>query len=61
MGEERELATCWKEVNQKKVGEFMLQSSADWIQWKRNPPLASHMGGYGKGRFNLPETYYHLS
>ena len=45
MGEERELAKCWKEVNQKKVGEFMLQSSADWIQWKRNPPLASHMGG----------------
>ena len=23
----------------------MLQNSADWIQWKRNPPLASHMGG----------------
>ena len=45
VGEERELAKCWKEVNQKKVGEFMLQSSADWIQWKRNPPLASHMGG----------------
>ena len=18
---------------------------ADWIQWKRNPPLASHIGG----------------
>ena len=42
---ERELAKCLKEVNQKKVGEFMLQNSADWIQWKRNPPLASHMGG----------------
>ena len=23
----------------------MLQNSADWIQWKRSPPLASHMGG----------------
>ena len=22
-----------------------MQNSADWIQWKRNPPLASHMGG----------------
>ena len=43
--EQRELAKCWKEVNQKKVGEFMLQNSTDWIQWKRNPPLASHMGG----------------
>ena len=42
---ERELAKCWKTVNQKKVGEFTLQNSADWIQWKRNPTLASHMGG----------------
>ena len=24
---------------------ILLQNSADWIQWKRNPPLASHMGG----------------
>ena len=45
VGAKRELAKCWKEVNQKKVGEFLLQNSADWIQWKRNPPLASHMGG----------------
>ena len=22
-----------------------MQNSADWIQWKRNPTLASHMGG----------------
>ena len=42
---ERELAKCWKEVNQKKVGEFMLQNSADWILWKRDPPLASDIGG----------------
>ena len=40
-----ELAKSWKEVNQKKLGEFMLQNSADWIQWKKNPPLASHMSG----------------
>ena len=32
VGTERELAKCWKEVNQKKLGEFMLQNSADWIQ-----------------------------
>ena len=32
VGAERELAKCWKDVNQKKVGEFMLQNSADWIQ-----------------------------
>ena len=23
----------------------MLQNSADWIPWKNNPPLASHMSG----------------
>ena len=25
--------------------EFMLQNSVDWIEWKRNTPLASHIGG----------------
>ena len=44
----RELAKYWKEVNQKEVGEFMLQNSADWIQRKRNLPLAIHMGGVWK-------------
>ena len=43
--EQRELAKCWKDVKQKKVGQFMLQNSADWIQWKRNPSLTSYMGG----------------
>ena len=31
VGAERELARCWKEVNQEKLSEFMLQNSADTI------------------------------
>ena len=42
---ERELARCWEEISQKKFGVSILQNTTDWIQWKKNPPLASHMGG----------------
>ena len=45
VGAKRELAKCWKEVSRKILGVFMLQNSADWIHWKRNPALAGHMGG----------------
>ena len=58
---ERELAKCWKEVNQKKVGEFMLQNSADWIQWKRNPPLASHIGGVWERQIRFARNIFSLS
>ena len=32
-------------MNQKKVSELMLEHGGQWIQWKRNPPTASNMGG----------------
>ena len=28
-----------------KLQSFMQVSGGDWINWKRNPPYASHMGG----------------
>ena len=58
---EREQAKCWKEVNQKKVEEFMLQNSADWIQWKRNPPLASHIGGVWERQIRFARNIFSLS
>ena len=56
MGAEREVARCWREVDQKKLGEFMLQNSADWIQWKKNPPLASHMSGVWERQIRSPRN-----
>ena len=43
-GAERELAKSMEEMNHSKIS-IMLNQNANWIVWKRNPPLASHMGG----------------
>ena len=45
VGTETELQKGWKEMDQKKVSEFLLTKNCDWISWKHNPPSASHMGG----------------
>ena len=50
---ERELAKCWKEVDQKKLGEFMLQNSADWIQWKKNQSSISKPHVWCMGKADL--------
>ena len=43
--EQRELDNVGKRSIRRKLGSSCLQNSAYWIQCKRNPPLASHMGG----------------
>ena len=45
VGTESELKKGWEEMDQKKVGEYLLSNKCDWIGWERNPPSASHMGG----------------
>ena len=45
VGAKHELARCIEEMDHNKIREFMLKQNADWIYWKMNPPLASHMGG----------------
>ena len=45
VGAKNKLAKCNKEMDHNKIREFLLKENADWIQWKMNPPLASHMGG----------------
>ncbi|XP_022102055.1 uncharacterized protein LOC110985381 [Acanthaster planci] len=42
IGAERELKEAWKGLSQEKVDKFLLKKG---IQWKFNPPSASHMGG----------------
>ena len=45
VGAEIESAKSMEEMNRSKIQRFMLNQNTDWIMWKRNPPLASHMGG----------------
>ena len=45
VGAENELLKAWKEMDHKKIEEFLLGRKCDWINWERNPPSASHMGG----------------
>jgi len=45
IGAENELKKALKEMDQECIKDFMNANGADWIEWKHNPPLASHMGG----------------
>jgi hypothetical protein len=47
IGAERELTTAVQEMNHNRLKEVLSNEyHADWIiDWKRNPPAASHMGG----------------
>ena len=47
VGAERELKEAVKEMDQRRLQEIISNKfGADWImQWNRNPPAASHMGG----------------
>ena len=45
VGAEAELGNCLKELDQKKILDFLLSNQCEVQSWKRNPPSASHMGG----------------
>ena len=45
VGVEQELIHAFNEMDHTKIQDFLQNNNADWIQWKRNPPAASHMGG----------------
>ena len=32
-------------MDQSKIAEFLLSKGTDWLKWKFNTPVASHMGG----------------
>ena len=39
------LKESFQEMDHVRIGKFLQQNSSEWIWWKRNPPLASNMGG----------------
>jgi len=45
VGTKNEWKRAFKEMDHERISSFLLSQSCDWIDWKRNPPLASHMGG----------------
>ena len=44
IGAENELTKALEEMDDK-IQAFVEESGGDWIKWKRNPPVTSHMGG----------------
>ena len=45
VGADAELKRAISEMDQEKIKEYLLINGADWMEWKFNPPAASHMGG----------------
>ena len=45
IGAEKELEKCMNEMDNKRIGDFLLEKRADWIVWRKNPPMESHIDG----------------
>jgi hypothetical protein len=45
VGANNEWKRAYKSMNHNQISDFLLSKSCDWIEWKRTPPKASHMGG----------------
>ena len=45
VGAENEMRRAWEEMDHSKIEGYLNSQSCVWIQWKRNTPVASHMGG----------------
>ena len=45
VGAANELRKAWQEMDHKRIHDYLLEGRTDWINWKRNTPTASHMGG----------------
>ena len=45
IGAEEEMKKALQEMDHSRISAFLLKHSCDWIQWQKNPPVSSHMGG----------------
>ena len=45
VGAEGEMTKALKEMDQDRIKELLLKHDCDWIEWDKNPPASSHMGG----------------
>ena len=44
-GADNETKRAYKEMDHQKIKDFLAENNCDWMEWERNPPTASHMGG----------------
>ena len=45
IGADNELKRAFEEMDNEKIQAFKQEFGGDWIKWKWNPPVASHLGG----------------
>ena len=45
VGARIELKKAFGEMDEKRINDFLMELGGEWITWKRNPPMASNMGG----------------
>ena len=45
VGASTELKKAFGEMDEKRINDFFMELGGEWISWKRNPPVASNMGG----------------
>ena len=45
VGADNEFKKALKEMDHTKIGKFLQTEMCDWINWEKNTPTASHMGG----------------
>ena len=50
VGTSAESIPAFQEMDHNKFGSFLGKNGGDWMVWKRNPALASNMGGALEGQ-----------
>ena len=50
VGTSAEPIPTFQEMDHNKFGDFLEKNGGDWMVWKRNPALASNMGGAWEGQ-----------
>ena len=45
IGAEEEMKKALQELDHSRIKSALLEDSCDWIEWQKNPPVSSHMGG----------------
>ena len=56
VGADTELKGMLKSWDHSKIKEFLLNNDCDWIEFQKNPPLASHMGGVWERQIRSART-----
>ena len=55
-GASAELIKAFQEMDHNKIGRFLEENGGEWIVWRRNPPLASNMGGVWERQIRSART-----